>query len=269
MGALRRTVLSALPKFLISRTTGLLCRVPIPRFLRRPLYRLVFERCYGARLQEMAGAIEEYPCFAAFFRRPLKEGARPIATAEVVWPCDGKIITAGPIAGGMVPQVKGRDYQLRQLLQDEELAAALAEGSQATVYLAPGDYHRVHSPIAGQIREHRHIPGALFPVNQGAVDSIPDLFPRNERVVFRYELDDGRPAAVLMVSALNVGDTLVTRGPGAVACGDELGQFGFGSTAIVVLPPGAPCFAQLPRESQVWMGAAAALNQEPREPEHA
>lgn len=257
MGTVRRIALTACPKFLLSRATGLLTRIHLPRGLRAGLYGW-FARRYGANLDEMEGQLESFTNFAAFFRRPLKEGARPIASDEsVVSPCDGNIITAGPMRGDRLEQIKGRDYSAAQLLQDAELAASLTDGYQATIYLAPGDYHRVHSPLAGELLRVTHIPGALFPVNPGAVESIPELFPRNERVVFRYRLPDGRPAAVVMVSALNVGDTLVTAEAGLnLGLGDELGQFGFGSTAIVLTPSSGPTIPEMPRELRVWMGAA-------------
>jgi len=254
LGATRRILLTALPKFLLSRSTGLLTRIPLPKFARPIVYGW-FARRYGADLSEMAGKPADYRSMAAFFRRPLRDGQRPIAAdAELVWPCDGKIISSGPITDGRITQVKGRDYAVEQLLQDRELAERVDGGFQMTIYLAPRDYHRVHSPFAGEVIGTKHIPGKLFPVNPGAVDSIPDLFPRNERVVFHYRLPSGDDAAVLLVSALNVGDTLVTAVPGPIAKGAELGQFGFGSTAIVLTPKRGPAIPDLPRETPGMMG---------------
>lgn len=251
MGSLRRVALTALPKFVLSRTTGLLARTPLPSWLRPRVYGW-FARRYGASLDEMAGTAAEYRSLAQFFQRPLRAGARPLAgDALLVWPCDGKVITSGPLDRDRIPQVKGRDYSAAQLLQDGELAAALAGGSQVTVYLAPGDYHRVHAPFDAEVTAIRHIPGKLFPVNPGAVESIPELFPRNERVVFTCRLPDGVPAAVVMVSALNVGDTVVSVQPGPVARGEELGRFGFGSTTIVLVGPQGPTIPELSRETKV------------------
>jgi phosphatidylserine decarboxylase len=252
--AVRSLLLTLLPKVALSRLTGLATRIPLPRSLRGPAYRWFAGR-YGANLAEMAGNLADYPSLAAFFRRPLRPGARPVASAPLVWPCDGKVVTAGPVAGARVPQVKGRDYALADLLGDVRLAGALADGTQATVYLAPGDYHRVHSPFAGRITSVRPIGGTLFPVNPPAVRSVRDLFVRNARHVFAFELPDGREAAVVLVGALNVGDTLVTAQAGTtVRAGDELGQFGFGSTAIVVLARGSG-FAPVAAETRTVMGA--------------
>lgn len=255
MGTTRRVLLTALPKFLLSRSAGLVTRIPLPRFARRIAYGM-FARRYGVELSEMKGELGDYRSLAEFFRRPLRDGQRPMADGPLVWPCDGKIITSGTITGDRIQQVKGRDYSVAQLLQDADLAARLDGGYQMTVYLAPKDYHRVHSPFDGELIATKHIPGALFPVNPGAVESIPDLFPRNERVVFHFRLPSGHDAVVLMVSALNVGDTLVTAKPGTLAKGDELGQFGFGSTAIVATPMTGPEIPDLPRETAVRLGQA-------------
>lgn len=257
--AVRSLLLTLLPKVALSRLTGLATRIPLPRALRAPFYRWFAGR-YGADLGEMQGALADYRSLAAFFRRPLRAGARPVAAAPLVWPCDGRVVTAGPLVADRIPQVKGHDYALADLLGDADLASALAGGSQATVYLAPGDYHRVHSPFGGRITAIMPIGGTLFPVNPPAVRSIRDLFVRNARHVFAFELDDGRKAAVVLVGALNVGDTLVTARAGTSVCaGDELGQFGFGSTAIVVLARGSG-FAPVAPETRTVMGAAAAAH---------
>lgn len=256
MSAVRRLLLTALPKVLLSRLTGLLCSVPLPRWLRPGVYGW-FARRYGAALDEAATPVTDYRSLQAFFRRALRPGARPIAAAAMVWPCDGRIVTTGTVHHGAITQVKGNDYDLADLLGDRALAAALDGGSQATIYLAPGDYHRVHSPFAGEVEAVSALPGTLFPVNPPAVRCIERLFVRNSRHVFRCRLSTGQPAAVVMVGAYNVGGTIVTRASGPVSTGEELGQFGFGSTVVVIVGPGAAAFRDLPPEQPVRMGQPA------------
>lgn len=259
MSRLRRLVLTALPKVPLSRACGLLTALPLPRFARTPLFRW-FARRYGADLAEIAAPLAGFRSLAEFFRRPLREGARPIADAPLVWPCDGRIVTVGPIRGGRVEQVKGRDYALADLLGDDEFARRLDGGQQATIYLAPGDYHRVHAPFAGTVERVVALPGTLFPVNPPAVRCIDELFPRNSRHVFRCATANGTPAAVVMVGAYNVGATRVTVAAGTVHAGQELGQFGFGSTVVVALGPGGGAFAALPPEQRVRMGGPASAD---------
>ena len=257
VAALRRLVLNLLPKVALSRTTGLLARAPLPRQLRPLVYR-TFARRYGVLLTEMHGELGSFRSLAAFFQRPLRPGARPLAAVPLVWPCDGRIVTAGPLHGERIEQVKGSDYALADLVGDQALARALAGGSQATIYLAPGDYHRVHAPFAGLLQAVRALPGTLFPVNPAAVGCIRGLFPRNARHVFHFRLGCGRSAAVVMVAAFNVGDTTVTAATGArLAAGEELGRFGFGSTVVAIVGAGEPAFAAAAPGQRVRCGADA------------
>jgi len=256
MTTTRRLLLTALPKVPLSRLTGLLASVPLPRPLRRGFFTW-FARRYGAELDDLAADLRSFPSLQAFFRRALREDARPIADGPLVWPCDGRIVTAGAIESARIPQVKGNDYAVADLLGDAKLAAQLDGGQQATIYLAPGDYHRVHSPFDGELVSITPIRGTLFPVNPPAVRCIDQLFVRNSRHVFRCQLADGTAAAVVMVGAYNVGDTVVSAPLGAIKRGQELGQFGFGSTAIVALGPGAPPLSLRAPEAKVRMGETA------------
>lgn len=256
MSHLRRLLLGCLPKVALSRACGLLCSTPLPKGLRPRLYRW-FARRYGADLAEIDGDLAGFRSLQEFFRRPLVDGARPVAGTRLVWPCDGRIVTVGPLHDGRLEQIKGQTYEVADLLGDPQLAAALAGGSQATVYLAPGDYHRVHAPFAAEILSVTHRPGTLFPVNPPAVRCIANLFARNSRHVFRCRLTNGTPAAIVMVGAYNVGGTTITRATGAVKAGDEVGRFGFGSTAVALVGPGGPTFLEQAGDQRVRMGGAA------------
>ncbi|MBL8752741.1 MAG: phosphatidylserine decarboxylase [Planctomycetes bacterium] len=257
MATARSIVLECLPKVALSRACGFLCSLPLPRSLRGPLFRW-FARRYGADLDQVDGDLASFRSMQEFFRRSLRAGARPIAPGTLVWPCDGRIVTAGPIAHGRIPQVKGHDYQLADLVGDAALAAALEGGSQATIYLAPGDYHRVHAPFAASIDRVQALPGTLFPVNPPAVRCVRNLFARNARHVFHCRLPGDIPAAVVLVGAYNVGGTRITRQHGDVRAGDEIGQFGFGSTVIALVGRSGPAFVAAAPEQVVRMGGAAA-----------
>jgi len=261
MSTTRRLLLTALPKVPLSKLTGWLTSLPLPGFVRAGFYGW-FARRYGAELDDVAQELRSFRSLQAFFRRELKADARPIGATELVWPCDGKIVTAGPIDGDRIPQVKGNDYSLEDLLGDRKLAGQLAGGQQATIYLAPGDYHRVHCPFDGDVLSVRAIRGTLFPVNPPAVRCIDQLFVRNSRHVFTCRMRDGTPAAVVMVGAYNVGGTRITLADGPVARGQELGQFGFGSTVVFVLGPGAAELLPMEPEQRVRMGEAASAAQQ-------
>jgi phosphatidylserine decarboxylase len=255
--ALTRAFWALLPKLLVSRLARALGRIPLPRRLRRFVYRS-YARCYRADLDEAERDPREYRRFCDFFARGLRAGARPIAATTPVWPCDGVVGTAGPIRGGRIEQVKGIDYAVADLLADAALAGAVAGGTQATIYLAPGDYHRVHAPVRGRLLRVRHVAGGLYPVFPAVVRAVPGLFARNERLIFELELDDRRAGALVMVAALNVGDLAVTGPvPREFCAGDELGRFGFGSTVVVLLAAGATGFPAAAAGRRVRYGGAA------------
>ena len=200
-----------------------------------------------------------YPSFNAFFTRPLRPGARPIAEQEdaVVCPADGTLSQIGTIRDGRIFQAKGNDYSLLELLGERGYwAQSIAGGVFATIYLSPRDYHRVHMPAAGTLREMIHVPGRLFSVNPITTSLVPRLFGRNERVVCLFDGDSG-PMAVILVGAIFVGSmetvwagqvtptrksepgqTYVDESLVRLAKGDEMGRFNMGSTVILLFGPG-------------------------------
>lgn len=248
-----------LPHHLLSRAAGSLAACEL-RWLKDLLIRC-FIRVYGVDMtQALAPDPAAYPSFNAFFTRALKADARPMPTAEnaVLAPADGTVSAIGTINRDTLIQAKGRIYALTALLGgDVQRAAAFQNGSFATVYLAPKDYHRVHMPLAGTLKEMIYVPGRLFSVNQTTADNIPDLFARNERAVCIFDTAQG-PMAVVLVGAMIVAaiDTVwagqVAPAPHGLQISDyrrasppvhlgkglELGRFRLGSTAIVLFGPG-------------------------------
>ena len=109
-----------------------------------------------------------YPSFNAFFTRALKPGARmadPDPRA-LLMPADGHISQCGAIEDGRIFQAKGQSFTAAELLGDAAAAEPFRNGLFATVYLSPRDYHRVHMPWSGTLRETVHVPGRLFSVSQ-------------------------------------------------------------------------------------------------------
>ncbi len=233
-------------------------------------------RRFGVDLDEAAESDPRaYPSFNAFFTRALKPGAR-IADADpraLLMPADGHISQCGPIKDGTIFQAKGRSFTAAELLGDAEAAKPFENGLFATVYLSPRDYHRVHMPWTGTLRETVHVPGRLFSVGTAAVRDVPRLFARNERLVCHFDTDFG-PMACVMVGALLVsGVETVWSGVEIPAYADritrkdwrgkgivverfaEMARFNYGSTVIVLLPPGlAELDAGLGAETPVKLG---------------
>ena len=76
------------------------------------------------------------------------------------------------------------------------------------IYLAPGDYHRFHSPVSWVVTSRRHFAGELYSVSPYLQRRLPGLFTLNERVVllgrWRWGFFSCTP-----VGATNVGSIVV------------------------------------------------------------
>jgi len=245
------------PKNALSRLAGALTRWRAPWPVRIAAMK-AFARRYGIDLSESPD-LEVYRTFGEFFARPLHPGLRPIAPGETVLvsPVDAVVSETGLATEGRLVQAKGIDYTVAALVADDALAARLAGGAWATLYLSPKDYHRIHFPLGGKVLGWRYVPGALWPVNPASVRTVPGLFAANERLVTVMDTPLGR-CAVVAVGATVVGrvrayyDPSVphTNVPGAaprrhdygtplpVEKGQELGAFEMGSTVILLFEPG-------------------------------
>ena len=215
---------------------------------------------------DMADAVEREPTaygsFNEFFTRALRADSRPVDRdpLAIVSPVDGTVSEAGPLHADRLLQAKGHDYTLRALLAgNANWERTFAGGSFATIYLAPYNYHRIHMPLAGELRESFYVPGRLFSVNRTTAQLVPGLFSRNERVFCGFDAG-AMPWAIILVGALNVGSmATVWHGdvtprkhrevtalpvdgvlaPPDLAKGAELARFNMGSTVILLLPPDA------------------------------
>ncbi len=245
-----------LPKNAISWMTGVLARIAWPKPMAQWLCRR-FAALFKLNLAEAEFSIEAYASVEDLFTRRLKPGLRKISGA-VCSPADGFLARSAPASRGTAIQAKGLDYDLGEFVFGaKDIDPAFEPAWYQTVYLAPHNYHRVHSPFAGRLTVLRYLPGQLWPVNVPFVRRIPRLFARNERLSFEFRLVGGGRAFAVMVGAFNVGrmstplaPDLVTNALGRqlgmapvvhrfaaiknVAQGDDLGTFLLGSTVILV-----------------------------------
>ncbi len=241
-----------LPKRPLTRAAGVLAGARAGPLTRWAIRRFVAR--YGVDMSEAANPdAGAYASFNDFFTRPLRDGARPLASSRWLCPVDGAISQFGRIERGSLFQAKGRHYDARTLLGgDATLAAAYENGHFATLYLSPRDYHRIHMPCDARLERMIHVPGDLFSVNPVTAAGVPGLFARNERVVCAFGTADG-PMAMVLVGATIVGSmATVWHGvvnpprPGRVrewrydgtpvelARGAEMGRFLLGSTVVML-----------------------------------
>jgi phosphatidylserine decarboxylase len=269
-----------LPQLTLSRLAWHVTRsrsVPLKNFLISR-----FVRSFRPNMNEAeVSAPLAYASFNEFFTRALRAGARRIDADpnHIVSPVDGTVSAIGRISAGELVQAKGRSYSLAALLAGSERETArFANGTFATLYLAPFNYHRIHMPCAGTLKAAWYVPGRLFSVNATTAAAVNNLFARNERLVCVFD-DAPRGFALVMVGALFVG-SMSTHWHGAVTpaaqrrpCelaprpdatlslpkGAELGRFNMGSTVILLLPPGAADWLpELAAGSRIEVGQALA-----------
>jgi phosphatidylserine decarboxylase len=214
-----------------------------------------FVRKYGVDMTEAANPdVASYACFNDFFTRALKDGARPLAEADLVSPVDGTISQFGRIEHDQILQAKGHRYSTTALVGgDASLAERFHDGSFATLYLSPKDYHRIHMPCDGVLTRMIDVPGAFFSVNPTTARGVPGLFARNERVVCVFDSKAVGRFVLVLVGATIVGSMATVwhgvvnpprvrrvrewtypDGSVALAKGAEMGRFLLGSTVVLL-----------------------------------
>ena len=274
--------LMTLPQYLIPQHTLSLLMHRLTRcekiWFKNLFIRFIIAK-YKVNVAEAETAeLSAYPSFNAFFTRQLRKGVRPIAEGEnvICSPVDGVISQIGNIVEDNIVQAKRRDYSLLELLAgDETLVKQVEQVQFATIYLSPKDYHRIHMPLTGKLRQMSYIPGKLFSVSPRTARTVPDLFARNERVVTVFDTEQGILILVL-VGAIFVGSMETVwqgqitppygkqiqhwhyQGEQALTIqkGDEMGRFNMGSTVIMLLPQQSQLFKQ-----ELGAGAAIQLGQ--------
>ncbi len=244
-----------LPQHALSRFAGWFASSERPWLRDRLIQR--FAEAYNVDMDQAERPLGEYRSFNDFFTRALKPGMRPLADArsQVLCPADGAVSQLGRIENGRIFQAKGQSYTAAELLGgDTDLAEKFEGGSFITIYLSPSDYHRVHMPVDGTLRQTAYIPGDLFSVNTVTAENVDRLFSRNERLSSVFDTPVGAMASV-MVGAMIVASIetvwgglikphqkqivrsdFVSEGQAGVQlnAGDEMGRFLLGSTVVLL-----------------------------------
>ncbi|MGA1798846.1 archaetidylserine decarboxylase [Sphingomonas sp. 4RDLI-65] len=253
----------ALPKRRLTLLAGRIARAQGGAITTR-LIRWFVAR-YGVDMSEAANPdVASYASFNDFFTRALRDGVRPLATADFVCPVDGAISQLGAIDDHQIVQAKGHRFTTTDLIGgDAVLAAKFRHGSFANLYLSPRDYHRLHMPCTGRLIRMIHIPGSLFSVNPVTARGVPNLFARNERVVCEFDSAEHGAFVMVLVGATIVG-SMATAWHGVVNAmrtgtptewryadrdivleqGEEMGRFLLGSTIVMLFRPGTIVFDQ-------------------------
>lgn len=261
-----------LPHHGLSRLVGKFAECDTP-WLKNALIKTFIQRFNVDMSQALEPDPTAYATFNDFFTRPLKAVARPMGDG-IISPADGTLSQYGALRAGQLVQAKGHTFSAQTLLGgDAELAETFLGGSFATVYLSPKDYHRVHMPITGTLREMIYVPGRLFSVNEATAKHVPNLFARNERLVCIFDTERG-PLAMVLVGAMIVaaietvwaGQITPLSGIPQRTCfdqsitlekGAEMGRFKLGSTVVMTFAQPVD-FGEHPLNANVQMGQTLA-----------
>jgi len=261
-----------IPKSLLSRIFGYIARIPLTPSLMNAFIRW-YSAKYGVK-DEYIVPKNGFRTMDHFFTRKLKEGSHPIDRAGnwAVSPVDARIDQFGDIRDTTLIQAKGIGYSLQNLVPSDTYRKFLW-GSFMTLYLSPGDYHRIHTPVDGTVIGYYNLPGTLFTVQEWVASRLPDLFIKNERLI-SYIHSSAGAVAVCKIGAMNVGritlsycKTRTNRTfrkreevffPPAhqvpVRAGDELGAFHLGSTIILLFQKNAITFDDFKAGDKIRMG---------------
>jgi len=264
-----------IPKHMLSSGMHWFMQVETP-WIKNNVIKLL-TKIYGINISEAADEdINNYPHFNAFFTRALKPEARPIDNTPNCWvsPVDGLISQSTHIEGNKIIQAKCHPYTVEALVGgDISYAQQFNNGEAAVIYLSPKDYHRIHIPVDAKLLSMTYVPGDLFAVNPATVRQVDGLFARNERLVIRFENEQG-PFCLIMVGAIFVG-SMETVWEGKItpdyeptiqhwdyqddniqfSKGDEIGRFNMGSTVVLLATEGQlPELGKIHANTPIKMG---------------
>jgi phosphatidylserine decarboxylase len=130
--------------------------------------------------------------------------------------------------------VKGAALKPQTLLGRKERVFAFDGGPVILARLSPVDYHHLHFPDDGYVRDEARMGHRLWTVNPPALRNQPDILFRNERHIQILETDHFGRLAFVEVGALSVGRIVQFHKSERFRRGEEKSVFKFGGSAVVV-----------------------------------
>ena len=178
----------------------------------------------------------EFCSFNDFFTRRVLPNARPISNSEnaFISPCDARL-TVFPITEDALFTIKGIDYTISDLLENDALAKQFTSGKILIFRLAVDNYHRYGWCADGKASATKRIKGKYHTVQPIAMRRFP-IFRENAREYTVIETQSFKTIIQMEVGALMVGRICnLNCSPCNVTKGDEKGKFEFGGSTVIVL----------------------------------
>jgi len=271
-------IFKIIPTSFLSRIFGYLALISLPNFKMKFIVRWYCNK-FGVNLDEYIVPENGFKNLDSFFTRKIKPEKRKIDDTKnsIVSPVDGRIDSFGKITNGKLIQAKGIDYTLESLLPSDT-AKDFQDGFFITIYLSPGDYHRMHSPVAGKIYGYFNLPGKLLTVQEFMVKGLKGLFSKNERIFSYIKTNHGK-VAFCKVGAMNVGKITLSynkektnkwirrkqetffesKDEIAIEKGEEIAIFHMGSTVILLFQKNKIEFTQIKMGQKIKLGEKIAF----------
>lgn len=229
-------------QYTIELTNGPVTSKGLKRFAQSAGSRSIipsYVKAYKINTGDMEQPIGSFHTLHDFFIRKLRAGSRPQAETAVVSPVDGTVEIAGKIQPDSKFSVKGQDYSLAELMGSDQLAQRYANGDYSVLYLSPADYHRIHSPVDGNVIRQFVLGKKSYPVNQAGLRYGKSPISGNYRLITELQTAFGN-VLVVKVGAMFVNSIQLTNTGNVWRKGEEIGYFSFGSTVVLFFEPN--CF---------------------------
>lgn len=229
---------------LIELTNGKWSSLAIQRFAKSPVSRKIipsYIRTYRIQMGEVSQSIEAFPTLHDFFIRKIDSQHRPIVEGEMIAssPVDAKVESIGSITSNGTFLVKEKSYTLTDLLGNIEHASKYIDGTYIVFYLSPADYHRIHSPVDGHVKQQVTLGEKSYPVNQAGLTYGKTPISGNYRQVTHLVCPNTKTCAVVSVGAMLVNSIQMTNLSRDWKKGEEIGYFTFGSTVVLLFEKNA------------------------------
>ncbi|MBO6065789.1 MAG: phosphatidylserine decarboxylase [Lachnospiraceae bacterium] len=173
-----------------------------------------------------------YRSFSDFFERRKIRNSFDAEQNHFISPCDGHL-SAYTISPDSIFAIKGSNYRVSDLVDDETLAESFSGGQALVFRLAPNDYHHYCFIDDGIVHKHHFREGQLHSVQPIALANVP-VFRVNRRVWTLLSTENFGPAVQIEVGALAVGGIVNERENEPVKKGETMGHFSLMGSTIVL-----------------------------------
>eukprot|EP01012_Entosiphon_sulcatum_P057201 TRINITY_DN80930_c0_g1_i1.p1 TRINITY_DN80930_c0_g1~~TRINITY_DN80930_c0_g1_i1.p1 ORF type:complete len:531 (+),score=70.20 TRINITY_DN80930_c0_g1_i1:63-1655(+) len=181
---------------------------------------------------------KSYDSVNSWFVRKINPAFRPAPVSAddvVVAPADSRVLVFPKIADSKI-WIKGQKLTVKEILNaDATLLQPFEDGTLVICRLAPQDYHRFHTAIAGELIYSSELAGTLWSVNPDAIVSGNKAFA-NVRKLMIFQNPVLGKVLYAAIGATCVGSVVLTKDlRDTVSLGDEVGYMQFGGSTVLML----------------------------------